>query len=99
VRNQAALGLEPELREDEPPIRLNAWPALLFSHETPAILIWEANMSTNRSLRRTWNRLLGSLSGQRRESDLAEELDSHIQLMADEYVRQGSRPEWGRNSL
>ena len=37
-----------------------------------------------RTLRRVWNRLLGSLSGRRRESDLAEELDSHIRLLAEE---------------
>jgi putative ABC transport system permease protein len=46
-----------------------------------------------RTLRRAWNRLLGSLSGQRRESDLAEELDSHIRLMAEENIRRGMPPE------
>ena len=42
-----------------------------------------------RTLRRTWNRLLGSLSFRRRTSDLAEELESHIQLLADENIRRG----------
>lgn len=42
-----------------------------------------------RALRRTWNRLLGSLVGQRRDSDLAEELDAHIQLLTDENIRRG----------
>ncbi|MBI4902516.1 MAG: ABC transporter permease [Acidobacteria bacterium] len=42
-----------------------------------------------RALRRIWNRLLGSLLGRHRESDLAEELDAHIRLMAEENVRRG----------
>ncbi len=46
-----------------------------------------------RTLRRTWNRLLGSLSGQGRESDLVEELDSHIRLLAEENVRRGLPPD------
>ena len=62
-----------------------------------AILIWATNMGTGqsmiRTLRRTWNRLLGSLFGQRRESDLAEELDSHIQLLAEENIHRGVPPE------
>ncbi len=46
-----------------------------------------------RILRRTWNRLVGSLFGQRRESELAEELDSHIQLLAGENIRRGVPPD------
>src|SRR5688500_12653006 len=46
-----------------------------------------------RTLRRAWNRLLGSLFGRRQESDLAEELDSHIQLLAEEDIRRGLPPE------
>ena len=46
-----------------------------------------------RALRRAWNRLLGSLFGRRRESDLAEELESHIQLLAEENIRRGVPPE------
>jgi predicted permease len=42
-----------------------------------------------RVLFRNWNRLLGSLFGQRRDSDLAEELESHIQLLAEEEIRRG----------
>ena len=41
-----------------------------------------------RALRRTWSRLLGSLSRQA-DLDLAEELQSHIQLMAEEEIRRG----------
>jgi hypothetical protein len=46
-----------------------------------------------RALRRTWNRLLGSFSGQRHERDLAEELDAHIRLLAEEYIRRGLTPD------
>ena len=46
-----------------------------------------------RTLRRTWNRLLGSLFGQRRESEIAEELDSHIQLLTGENIRRGVPPD------
>ena len=42
-----------------------------------------------RTLRRLWHRFLGTLAGRRRENDLAEELDSHIRLLADEYIRRG----------
>ena len=42
-----------------------------------------------RRLRRIWNQLLGSLSHRNAEADLAEELDSHIQLLADENMRRG----------
>ncbi len=42
-----------------------------------------------RTLRRAWNRMIGSLSGHWRESDLAEELDSHIRLLAEENIRHG----------
>jgi len=46
-----------------------------------------------RALRRTWNRLLGSFSSQRRERDLAEELDAHIRLLTDENIRRGLPPD------
>ncbi len=46
-----------------------------------------------RLLRRAWNRLLGSLSGGRGDSELAEELDAHIQLLTDENIRRGLAPE------
>jgi predicted permease len=46
-----------------------------------------------RALRRTWNRLLGSLSGQRHERDLAEELEAHIRLLAEEHIRRGLPPD------
>jgi len=46
-----------------------------------------------RALRRTWNRLLGSLFRRNRDADLAEELDSHIQLLAEEGIRRGLPPD------
>ena len=46
-----------------------------------------------RTLRRTWRRLLGSLSGQRHESDLAEEFEAHVQLMTEENIRRGLAPD------
>ena len=42
-----------------------------------------------RAFRRIWNRLLGSFFGSRRDSDLAEEMDSHIRLLAEENMRRG----------
>jgi predicted permease len=42
-----------------------------------------------RMLRRIWNQLLGSLFLRNAEADLAEELDSHIRLLADENMRRG----------
>jgi putative ABC transport system permease protein len=49
-----------------------------------------------RTLRRTWNRLRGSFSGRHQDRDLAEELEAHIQLMTDEYIRRGLAPEDAR---
>ncbi len=46
-----------------------------------------------RMLRRTWHRLLGSLPFRTADSDLAEELESHIQLLADENIRRGMAPQ------
>ena len=46
-----------------------------------------------RTLRRNWQRLLGSFLGRRRETDLAEELQTHIQLMAEESIRRGLPPD------
>jgi hypothetical protein len=46
-----------------------------------------------RTLRRTWNRLLGSLSFRKADGDLSEELDSHIQMLAAESIRRGVPPE------
>jgi predicted permease len=46
-----------------------------------------------RALRRTWHRLLASLSIRRQDNDLAAELESHIQLLADENVSRGMSPD------
>jgi len=46
-----------------------------------------------RTLLRNWNRLLGSLFRRNADGDLAEELDSHIRLLAEEDIRRGLPPE------
>ena len=46
-----------------------------------------------RALRRTWTRVLGSLFRRNADGDLAEELESHIQLLTDEHLRRGLPPE------
>ena len=40
-------------------------------------------------LRRAWNRLAGSLAGRRREAELADELQSHIDMLTEENLRRG----------
>jgi putative ABC transport system permease protein len=47
----------------------------------------------NRTLRRTWNRVLGSLFRRNNDADLTEELDSHIQLLTEENIRRGLPPD------
>jgi len=42
-----------------------------------------------RALRRAWNRLLGSVGRPVPDADLAEEFETHIALMADDYRRRG----------
>ncbi|MGE3490594.1 MAG: ADOP family duplicated permease, partial [Vicinamibacterales bacterium] len=46
----------------------------------------------NRTLRRGWQRLLGIFT-RRRGGDVAEELESHLQLLVDENLRRGMSPE------
>jgi putative ABC transport system permease protein len=46
-----------------------------------------------RTVRRTWNRLVGTFAGSRRDRELAEELDAHIGLLAAENVRRGLPPD------
>ncbi|HXG54241.1 MAG TPA: ABC transporter permease [Vicinamibacterales bacterium] len=46
-----------------------------------------------RTLRRTWNRLLGSILHRNADGDFGDELDSHIQLLTEEYLRRGLSPE------
>ncbi len=45
-----------------------------------------------KALRRVWNRLAGSLAGRRREADLAEEFESHIEMLTAENLRRGMSP-------
>jgi predicted permease len=47
-----------------------------------------------KTLRRVWKRLLGSLS--REQPELSEELQSHIEMQIDDYIRAGMPPEEAR---
>jgi putative ABC transport system permease protein len=49
-------------------------------------------------LRRGWSRLLGAVAGRRRERDLAEELESHIQMQTDDNLRLGLPAEEARRA-
>ncbi|MEP6962371.1 MAG: ABC transporter permease [Acidobacteriota bacterium] len=51
-----------------------------------------------KDLRRAWNRLLGVLPGHRRESELAAELESHIEMQTDENIRGGMSPQAARRA-
>ncbi|HVT56964.1 MAG TPA: ABC transporter permease [Thermoanaerobaculia bacterium] len=51
-----------------------------------------------RALRRTWNRLLGTLFGRRREAELARELEAHIQMQAEDNQRLGMAPAAARRA-
>ncbi|MCX6628880.1 MAG: ABC transporter permease, partial [Candidatus Solibacter sp.] len=42
-----------------------------------------------KELRRAWNRLAGSLAGRRREAELADEFESHVQMLMDENLHRG----------
>ena len=42
-----------------------------------------------RSLRRAWNRLLGSLGLRQRDAEMAEEFESHIEMLAEQNIRRG----------
>ena len=44
-------------------------------------------------LRRAWHRFTGSLTGNRRDSELAREFAAHVDLMTDENLRRGMPPE------
>lgn len=46
-----------------------------------------------RVLRGGWHRLRGTLGFRDADGDLGEELESHVQLLTDEYVRRGMTPE------
>jgi len=43
-----------------------------------------------------WNRIAGSFTGQRRENDLARELESHIRMQTEDNLRLGMPPEQAR---
>ncbi len=49
-----------------------------------------------RAMRRAWSRLWGVLAGRRREDELAEEFEAHLQMMTVENIRRGMTPEAAR---
>jgi predicted permease len=49
-------------------------------------------------LRRIASRLRGMLSGSRRDSELAQELESHIEMQTDDYIRSGMTPQEARRA-
>ncbi|MFB3902011.1 MAG: ADOP family duplicated permease [Acidobacteriota bacterium] len=49
-----------------------------------------------RKLRRTWSRIVGVWTGHRHEAEVAEEFETHIQMLTDENLRQGMRLELAR---
>jgi predicted permease len=49
-------------------------------------------------IRRTWRRLLGSLSGGRRETELAQEVEAHIAMLTEANLRAGMNPEEARRA-
>ena len=49
-------------------------------------------------LRRGWRRLLGTLGGARKESELAQEIASHIEMQVEDNLRAGMAPEEARRA-
>lgn len=45
-----------------------------------------------KALRRSWNRLKGLLPSRRRDQELADELESHIELLTEDNIRSGMSP-------
>ena len=46
-----------------------------------------------KALRSIWRRISGALTGHRREDDLANEIEFHLRMQTDDYVRAGMSPE------
>ena len=46
-----------------------------------------------KALRSIWRRMSGALTGYRREDDLANEIEFHLRMQTDDYVRAGMSPE------
>ena len=59
-------------------------------HRRPLYRV-ERHEAVSRRLRRGWQRLLG-MFGRRADADLAEELESHVQLLVEENIRRGMTP-------
>jgi len=46
-----------------------------------------------KALRSIWQRIAGALTGHRREDDLADEIEFHLRMQTDDYIRAGMSPE------
>jgi putative ABC transport system permease protein len=51
-----------------------------------------------KTLRRGWNRFLGTLTGRRRDPELADEIASHIEMQTEDNLRAGMSPEEARRA-
>ena len=63
--------------------------------------MWDPNRSMKNAmkhLRRGYKRLIGLFTGGRRERELVEELESHIQMQTEDNLRSGLSPEEGRRA-
>ncbi len=49
-------------------------------------------------IRRAWKRLTGTFASARREAELAEGFEAHLQMQAEEYVHSGLTPEAARRA-
>ena len=45
-----------------------------------------------KALRSVWQRILGALTGYRREDDLANEIEFHLRMQTDDYVPRRHEP-------
>jgi putative ABC transport system permease protein len=51
-----------------------------------------------KSLRRGWKRLTGTITGSRHEPDLADEIETHLQMMTEDNLRIGMSPQEARRA-
>ena len=51
-----------------------------------------------KALRRGWKRLIGTIAGSRHEPDLADEIETHLQMMTEDNLRAGMSPQEARRA-
>src|ERR1051326_9122802 len=59
-------------------------------------LSWNPSGGTMRYLRAALRRLAGFFTGHRQDDELREELQSHLEMETDEYIRRGMDPDAAR---